>query len=226
MSPDLEDHYLQTLKSVPKEYASYVRATLFWLRFSWRPMKIEELDEAMTLDTSSTENDERLFPGVAESVVRACGSLIDYDAQSRRVQLAHDSVKTFLLSKPQEGSGVDEYFQDQDMDIGYLSCVALDYISLPCFSSDEFLSLTKASKKWQDKALLAYVGVGLEKCIENCTNSDYFDRAYTFLQSPTSASYYACAQARVYERLPDITAVYNGPKELNGESSLQRNSFL
>ncbi|KAK8199135.1 uncharacterized protein BKA78DRAFT_301187 [Phyllosticta capitalensis] len=225
MSPTLEDHYLRTLKSVPKEYASYVRAALFWLRFSWRPMKIEELDEAMTLDTSSTENDERLFPGVAESVVRACGSLISYNAQSRSVQLAHDSVKTFLLSKQPAGSGVDEYFQDQDMDISFLSCVALDYISLPCFSLDESLSPTEASEKWQDKPLFAYVSVGLEVLLR-WNESEYEERIFTGFSSPQfKRNSHACAQARVYERLPDITAEFSRHKFLDGESSLQQNDL-
>ncbi|KAK7562922.1 hypothetical protein IWX91DRAFT_338827 [Phyllosticta citricarpa] len=157
MSPKLEDHYLQTLRNIPETYAPFVGTALLWLRFAVRPMTIEELREAMTLDTTNPlDVDERLFEGETEGILKRCGSLISYDAQLQRAQLAHDSVRQFLLSDEPPDESVEVYFEDQSSDQEYLCCLMVEYLSMPLFSSGPCKTGAQVEARWKNWPLFPY----------------------------------------------------------------------
>ncbi|KAK7531736.1 uncharacterized protein J3D65DRAFT_638648 [Phyllosticta citribraziliensis] len=203
MPPSLEDHYLEALRSVPTAFAPFIRAALAWLRFSVRPMKLDELTEAMTLDTSDpVALEDRIRPSDTEDILKGCGSLISYDAEHQRVQLAHDSVRQFLLSKPPPDSGVEDFFQDQDMDVNYLCCVMLDYLNMPCFAFGVYRDLIEAeirwkhwplfpytSKaivelfKWSESKLMPRIQAGFEKLAGKSSTTRYEGNIYAFAEA-------------------------------------------
>ncbi|KAK8246268.1 hypothetical protein HDK90DRAFT_461120 [Phyllosticta capitalensis] len=173
MSPTLEDHYLKSLRNIPVGDAPYVQAAIFWLRFLIRPMKIEELREAMTLDTSDPVGpDDRLFDGETESILKRCGSLFSYNARLQSVQLAHDSVRTFLLSEPPQDESVKNYFlQERNRSINHwqLGHTMIKYLKMPCF--DESVAEQEYSTGYMNWPFLGYVVDGLQRLMEYDLNA-------------------------------------------------------
>jgi ankyrin repeat protein len=108
-----------------------------WILCAQRPLRVEELREAVALDLGdSCLEEDKLPSGDSWRLIQMCGNLAILNREDSTVRLAHHTVKQFLLSQrtsvpssPSFLAGVT--FQDIEFEIGQL-CVT--YL---CFSDFE-----------------------------------------------------------------------------------------
>ena len=85
------------LMNIDDEHFEYAHRALRWLAFSVRPLSLEEAAEAVIMKPgySSLCPDDRLFD--SRAILTICPSLVIL-TEEKKVQLAHYSVKEYLLS--------------------------------------------------------------------------------------------------------------------------------
>ncbi|KAI9848521.1 MAG: hypothetical protein M1837_007190 [Sclerophora amabilis] len=86
---DLYSRILNSLSAIPQN-AELAKAMLRWVVCAARPLAVEELREALKLDTGQT------LLQLEKSAGAICGNLVHVNLQSR-VQLTHHTVKEFFL---------------------------------------------------------------------------------------------------------------------------------
>ncbi|KAL9119965.1 MAG: hypothetical protein Q9187_003484, partial [Circinaria calcarea] len=109
----LDDTYARILNGIDEDYSQYAIIILQWLVYSARPLQIEELAEAVTVDLQSRPrfSADRRFPEPRD-VAAICSSLVTmlvekFPARRRlkkeeprtMVRLAHFSVREYLTSE-------------------------------------------------------------------------------------------------------------------------------
>ncbi|CUS12034.1 unnamed protein product, partial [Tuber aestivum] len=106
---DLDSIYLRILDTIPERQRQYVRRAMNWLAFSAEPLTLGQLAEAIVIEYDVNkygEDPETLFD--PESLMSICPSLISFEEvrddkyfslESRRLRLAHSSVKEYLISE-------------------------------------------------------------------------------------------------------------------------------
>ncbi|KAF2117265.1 hypothetical protein BDV96DRAFT_571800 [Lophiotrema nucula] len=68
-----------------------------WVLCARRPLRIEELEEAVALRPTDTNlHVERIATNAGQNLVSACGNLINYDRTDRTVTFAHHTVQQYL----------------------------------------------------------------------------------------------------------------------------------
>lgn len=78
---------------------AFVRDALLWLSYSCRPMKLEELCEAVVVEDDDTTIDESCRINPKHRLVELCRGLIEWDRITGVVALAHSSIRTYLTSE-------------------------------------------------------------------------------------------------------------------------------
>lgn len=89
----MESLHLRTLDfmSQTTRGKNLAKAVLTWAVFAVRPMTIEELSEALSIDIQD------VFPRLEESIVSLCGHLVVVD-KFRKVQMVDETAREFLLN--------------------------------------------------------------------------------------------------------------------------------
>jgi hypothetical protein len=100
------------------------KAILMWVSCAVRPLNVEELSEALTLDFGD------MLVSVERTIASLCGSFIYVDA-NKVVQPVHDSVKTFIL----RGAFDSEFTINEKEANGKLATVCLEYLTEDFMSS-------------------------------------------------------------------------------------------
>jgi hypothetical protein len=97
MPTELFDLYETIMSRITQSKDKLALRTLSWVVYAKRPLHIDELQEAVAIEEGDRGLDqEDLTP--AQTIVEVCGSFIVYDKDSGVVELAHETVKEFLLS--------------------------------------------------------------------------------------------------------------------------------
>lgn len=94
----LDITYERMLKSISYEDSGHARSALELLAFSKRPMRLEEVAEAVVIVSGCKgfDIDDRLFD--PKDILSICAGLVDRVHETNELVLAHYSVKEFLLS--------------------------------------------------------------------------------------------------------------------------------
>src|SRR5437667_746298 len=110
----------QTLRTLPKGLAATYRRILEkisqstggaakvaiaqkmfkWIICARRPLQIDELKEAVGIDSTDTFWDTDKIATDGMRLIQCCGNLIVFDKNDKTVRLAHKTVQQFLLSEP------------------------------------------------------------------------------------------------------------------------------
>ncbi|PMD18939.1 hypothetical protein NA56DRAFT_576182, partial [Hyaloscypha hepaticicola] len=97
---DLGETYCRLLGRVEDaERRAYVQKMFRWIIFARRPLKVDELREAIAFDINDTEWDQAKIPSELLRLIRACGNLILINDETKEVQLAHYTVEQYLLDR-------------------------------------------------------------------------------------------------------------------------------
>jgi len=109
-----------------KEFDDQPLRILSWILHAARPLKMEELQEALAVDENVTELLER-HKTAPETIVKSCEDLVDYDKYTRVVKFTHDTVREFL-----EEHCKDQLFPPRDLAKTCLYYIGLDEFNKPC----------------------------------------------------------------------------------------------
>jgi hypothetical protein len=97
---DLGETYCRLLARVEDtERRAYVQNMFRWIIFARRPLKVDELREAIAFDINDTEWDQAKIPSELLRLIRSCGNLILINDETKEVQLAHYTVEQYLLDR-------------------------------------------------------------------------------------------------------------------------------
>ncbi|KAK7217682.1 hypothetical protein V2G26_005685 [Clonostachys chloroleuca] len=110
----LDATYAQILQRIHPNHLSTAKRLLQFLTYSERPLKLEEAVDLITVDPSSQPafSPENRMP-IPEEIIQYCSSLVVpvHEGKRAEIQLAHFSVKEYLLSdrlEPHLAEGLDE----------------------------------------------------------------------------------------------------------------------
>ena len=150
----LDETYTRLLLKIDSEYRREAYVALQWLAFSFRPLQVEEIAEAVMIQPGrfSLRAEERLRD--PRDILEICSSLVVLSPQGE-VRLAHYSVKEFLISERIGQSSASAFAiipGDADKD---MATVCLTYLlsfnppsSLREVNSVEFPLLHYSAQNW------------------------------------------------------------------------------
>ncbi|KAI6351616.1 hypothetical protein MCOR25_009820 [Pyricularia grisea] len=94
------------------------KAILMWVACAVRPLSLDELNEALSLDIKDT------FPRLKESIAALCGQLVVID-KSGRAQMVHESAREFVLSD----RSISDFYIEPGKAHMRISQVCLEYLT-------------------------------------------------------------------------------------------------
>ncbi|MCJ1403055.1 hypothetical protein MMC11_006278 [Xylographa trunciseda] len=155
--------YENILSRISKDEILRAKQTLFWLTFSMYSMTFEELCEAIIIhDDDPVINDEvRLLQRAREALLQTCGSMISYDTTTKRITLAHSTVRSYLISQDIQTSHAHEFYLDQATADGTIVAKSIKYLCLPAFRSGYCTSGAALEQRFDDWPLLRYIANSL-----------------------------------------------------------------
>ncbi|KAI9878518.1 MAG: hypothetical protein M1830_000699 [Pleopsidium flavum] len=174
----LDDTYDRILTSIEEGHRENAHAVLQWLTFSARPLRLEEVAEAVAVKPGCGLDfvENRLFDPY--EILTICSSLVTISDESSEIRLAHYSVKEYLtservLSGPASAFATFEISTNRD-----LTELCLTYLSL--FDKPDSLSETSledfpllgyAAEYWYKHAQIADEENGIETLIVEFLNN-------------------------------------------------------
>jgi ankyrin repeat protein len=137
-----------------------IRRILQWLVAAARPLKADELQEAITVEECQTQRNETEI-GDPQDLVSLCGPLVRFNQENNELSLAHFSLKEFLTSgkllEPDNNNMRRYNIHPPDAD-SYLAKVSLTYLSFHglarCYRTLEELAEVRRNYRFLDYATL------------------------------------------------------------------------
>jgi ankyrin repeat protein len=155
LPPTLDETYERILLNIDRDEREQVRIALQWLCFSARPLRLQEIAEAVVVDPSEDtfSPEDRLFE--PHDIVSICRSLVSLNDDTSELRLAHFSVQEYLVSERIREGPVSYFSVFEESGETLLAEVCLSYIFLfdkPRSLSEESLSewplLDYACRNW------------------------------------------------------------------------------
>lgn len=156
---DLTETYQRLLNKIrhPQRQA-LVRRMMQWIVCARRPLRIDELLEAVAFTIEDDHWDHSKIPVDPLRLIRASGNLMLVDEEDQSVQLAHYTVQQFLLSTaPEEINPISFRFQfNREEAERYVGETCVIYISFNDFETQisRYKNRTRAHMEVIEKALL------------------------------------------------------------------------
>jgi hypothetical protein len=166
--PDgLDDTYERILMGVPRHHIDVVRKILQWLSFATFPLELLELHDAIAIDPELDFLDEESQLSSPQDIFDLCGSLTMVTSTGT-IQLAHSSVKEYLLSDKIKNSTAADFALDPKGSMIDIARYCLAYLSFKEFDTGPAASyedykmrlaryplLIHAAIAWPNQALAA-----------------------------------------------------------------------
>jgi len=98
----LEDAYGATLERIRAQGGQKSRlgmAALMWICHSERPLRVEELCQALAVETGLTDHNPDNVSSI-QTVLRCCQGLAVVDKEGSAVRLVHLTLQEYLTSRP------------------------------------------------------------------------------------------------------------------------------
>ncbi|KZL63713.1 ankyrin repeat protein [Colletotrichum tofieldiae] len=150
----LNGFYAGILARIPEQDRCIAHEALTWLCFSLRPLRLDELAEAVVLEEGDADidGDSRLTdPSIILEICQGLAHASDYF-----VTLAHDSIRTFLQSDWIRTSSVSEFAVDAMESHRRIMRKCLAYLHLEPFSSGPVGKLWQVNRRFAVYPLLNY----------------------------------------------------------------------
>ncbi|KAJ8127795.1 hypothetical protein O1611_g5843 [Lasiodiplodia mahajangana] len=98
---DLEGTFRRILHRISsRRYSKLAQKVLPWVAASARPLSLEELREAITIEIGQRYSEPERLCNDVNSIILACENLVHVDEEDQSVRFAHDSIKQFLVQEP------------------------------------------------------------------------------------------------------------------------------
>ena len=99
LPPTLDETYERILVCIDKDDREKARIALQWLAFSARPLRLQEVAEAVVVEPGcdSFSSEDRMFEPY--DIINICRSLVSIADETEELRLAHYSVQEYLVSE-------------------------------------------------------------------------------------------------------------------------------
>ncbi len=111
-----------------------VSKILTWIIYAQRPLKVEELQEAVGFDIDDKGWDDAKIPQ-EDLIMESCRSLIVRDEADSTVRFAHYTVQQYLLTKASTDRGDDPHNLVIESAPQYLGHFCVTYLNFSDFES-------------------------------------------------------------------------------------------
>ena len=95
---DAYETVINAIHQTKDDSSELVQTILSWIFHSRRPLRMEELREAVSIQVGDLGLTEEDLIAV-DDIVEVCGSLVNYDVGSRVVSFSHETVQEFLKTR-------------------------------------------------------------------------------------------------------------------------------
>lgn len=155
----LDETYSRILLNIPEDYRAQAFTALQWLAFSGRPLRLEEVAEAVAVKPGCSifQEIDRLFDPY--EILTVCSSLVVFSETTKEMRLAHYSVKEYLLSdRIKRGFGANFHLMEVSAhrSIAEICCTYLLSFDRPDSLSlqplNDFPLLCYAAENWYNHA--------------------------------------------------------------------------
>ncbi|KAK0234304.1 hypothetical protein IW262DRAFT_1452863 [Armillaria fumosa] len=112
LPPDLNSMYeriFEKVKLKDQRAAKIVQHTLWWLVGSLQKLHLEEVMEAVIVETGRDSPNMDLKPLSGKHLLKMCSSLVHHDTKTDNLTLSHASVQDFLFSGYLKGTAHSDY---------------------------------------------------------------------------------------------------------------------
>ncbi len=193
----LPDTYDRILGSIGEDYRTEAHTALQWLAFSARPLRLEEVAEAIAVKPGCGLDfvEDRLFDPY--EILTICSSLITISDEASEIRLAHYSVKEYLMSE-RILTGPRSAFATLEVPTnGNITKLCLTYLSL--FDKPDSLSeaslrdfplLGYAAQYWYEHARIADEENGIDNLIVKFLNNKESSSLPNWLRISQPEGYY------------------------------------
>ncbi|KIX07784.1 uncharacterized protein Z518_02438 [Rhinocladiella mackenziei CBS 650.93] len=106
----LYETYKRILQQIPESNHDDVHAILQWLAFSVRPMKLNEVAEAIAIEPWDFTRDPDRKLCRPEDILKICPGLVSISENGQGLRLAHYSVKEYITSKKIQEDTLSHFF--------------------------------------------------------------------------------------------------------------------
>lgn len=128
ITPSLSNVYKAVMQAIPSPLLDVARSMLVCLVSVLRPLSLRALADAAVFTSYQdfTEDDRLIDP---EAIIGHLRSLVRYEPATKRVELAHSSVRRFLTDPERSG----DFYIDEAQADRIMCCICIGYLVLPAF---------------------------------------------------------------------------------------------
>jgi hypothetical protein len=142
---DLDIIYLQALRSIPEDSKNYCAAMMHWIYGAQRPLKLDELAEALTVD-DSYPSDAQVNDGTLRQAIQYCEDLVEINASEETVSFVRESIPEFLSRQVggyclQYNAELSMFFVEPQLVRSNIIKACLAYLSYGCLDDPAFFTL-------------------------------------------------------------------------------------
>jgi ankyrin repeat protein len=143
------------------EDAVMIKRIFHWLVHSKRPLTLQELSEAISIEFQQRQLDFSAIPTDPEDIFRFCGGLVTLSGHDNEetVNLSHFSIKEFLLSPRINETEVSEFYAGSSEAVFDIAAASLTYIMLDDFREGQCVNGTKMQHRKDKYLFLAYAAL-------------------------------------------------------------------
>lgn len=179
MPRDLNETYERILSQFNSElprqrcYQKYMQRALLWLCYATRPLRLDELSEAIVIEEEDIDldSDSRLHdPFILLSLGQG---LLEYDRKRELVSLGHSSIKTFLTSAEIRHSTVANFALDEKEAHGVIMRTCLTYLGFKIFETKAIRPINFYPELTSQYPLLSYAAYSWTLHIVDVSNASW-----------------------------------------------------
>jgi hypothetical protein len=127
---DTTDAYRNVMERMTPGNQTFARRVLGWILHAQRILHMDELREALAVETGDSSLDREVIPS-ADKIIQSCGCLINHDQQNGLLTFSHETVRPFL--ERNELANIPSHFDLAKICLTYLGFSTLQN---PCFNGD------------------------------------------------------------------------------------------
>lgn len=184
-----------------------------WLVCCKRPLRLDELVEAIAIDPGDLEFDIGKKVRSNKRLLDLCGPLLHLNPHTKAVELGHFSVTEFLLSKTLPNGSTNPYFINKLEANGELMKVCLTYIQFHRFETSCLDTQRQVDSILQENVFLEYATIQWPFHAKGKQISQGVgELIFKLLRMPSSKAYLAWSRIWQYKQQATWTPQVDDPK--------------
>ena len=140
---DLDETYRRCVDRIPSSRRVYAHKILTWTCAAPRPMRIEQMKEALAINPVFGKLDTTRIP-TSSFVIRSCSNLVVLDELTSCILPAHHSVRQFLFNETRQSEGqlLSSFkYKEAELELGELCIAHIASHNLDLYKSHQTLQI-------------------------------------------------------------------------------------